>query len=88
MPYGSGIVSGTEKTGPVSYGGLAVPKQSFGAASSASGFPGVDGIIGFGPVGLTHNTVTNTDLVPTFMNNLYSQRSIVSPLITTCEWVF
>ena len=88
VPYRSGIVSGTEKMGPISYGGLAMPKQSFRAASSASGFPDIDGIIGFGPVGLMRNTITNTDLVPTFMNNSYSQRSIVSPLITTCEWVF
>jgi len=76
VKYGSGQVSGTEKIGPVSYAGLAAHKQSFGAASSASGFDTVDGIIGFGPVGLTQGTVSGTGLVPTFMDNLYSQRSI------------
>jgi hypothetical protein len=81
VTYGSGSVSGTEYIGPVSYAGLTVSTQSFGSASSASGFNGVDGIIGFGPVDLTQGTVSNTNSVPTFMDNLYSQGSIVSPLI-------
>jgi len=76
VTYGSGKVSGTEKIGPVSYAGLVVRKQSFGVAASASGFGGVDGILGFGPVGLTSGTVSGASLVPTFTNNLYSQRSI------------
>ena len=85
MAYGSGQVSGTEKIGPVSYAGATVRRQSFGAATTATGFDGVDGIIGFGPVGLTKNTVTGTGLVPTFMDNLYKQRSIVGPTVFVCE---
>lgn len=52
--------------------------QSFGAASSASGFSGVDGILGVGPVDLTQGTVASTSSVPTFLDRLYSQGSIVS----------
>jgi len=76
VPYGSAQVSGNEKIGRVSYSGVTVHKQSFGAATTVSGLTGVDGIIGFGPVGLTQGTVSGTGLVPTFMDNLYSQRSI------------
>ncbi|PNP85047.1 hypothetical protein FNYG_01572 [Fusarium nygamai] len=81
VSYGSGSFSGTEYTDEVSFGGLSVAAQSIGAASSASGFSGVDGIIGFGPVDLTENTVSNTDTVPTFMDNLYSQGSIPSEVL-------
>ncbi|KAF8317955.1 putative aspartic protease [Clavulina sp. PMI_390] len=79
--YGSGSVSGTERTGPVSYAGLTVAKQSFGSASSASGFRGVDGIIGFGPVGLTQGTVSGLSTVPTFMNNLKSAGIIAAEVL-------
>jgi saccharopepsin len=36
----------------------------------------IDGICGFGPEGLTWGTVTNTDTVPTVMENLKSQGMI------------
>ncbi|KAK1252236.1 hypothetical protein MKX08_003423 [Trichoderma sp. CBMAI-0020] len=79
--YGSGSFSGTEYTDNVSFGGLTVQGQSVGAADQASGFNGVDGIIGFGPVDLTANTVDGADQVPTFMDNLYSQGSIASEVL-------
>lgn len=50
VSYGSGTVSGTEYTDDVSLGGLTAVKESIGVASKSSGFTGVDGIIGFGPV--------------------------------------
>ncbi|KAF5695998.1 hypothetical protein FGLOB1_13882 [Fusarium globosum] len=81
VSYGSGQFSGTEYKDKVSFGGLSVAAQSIGAASSASGFSGVDGIIGFGPVDLTESTVSNADTVPTFMDNLYSQGSISSEVL-------
>ncbi|KAF4341615.1 aspartic ase precursor [Fusarium beomiforme] len=81
VSYGSGSMSGTEYTDTVSFGGQSVSSQSIGAASQASGFNGVDGIIGFGPVDLTQNTVSNTDTVPTFMDNLYSQGSISTEVL-------
>jgi hypothetical protein len=81
VSYGSGSFSGTEYTDRVAFGGLTVSSQSIGAASSASGFTGVDGIIGFGPVDLTTDTVSNADTVPTFMDNLYAQGTISSEVL-------
>ncbi|EED12788.1 cathepsin E, putative [Talaromyces stipitatus ATCC 10500] len=76
VSYGSGSFSGKEYKDKVSFGGLTVSSQSIGAATSSSGFSGVDGIIGFGPVVLTEGTVSNANTVPTFLDNLYSQGSI------------
>jgi len=81
VSYGSGEFSGNEYTDTVSFGGLTVTKQSIGAATSASGFQGVDGIIGFGPVDLTEDTVSNANTVPTFTDNLYSQGSISTEVL-------
>lgn len=81
VSYGSGSFSGKEYTDKVTFGGLSVASQSIGAASSSSGFSGVDGIIGFGPVGLTQSTVSNANTVPTFLDNLYSQGSISSEVL-------
>jgi hypothetical protein len=76
VDYGSGSFSGTEYIDNVSFGGLTVSSQSIGSASQSSGFSGVDGIIGFGPVDLTEDTVSNANTVPTFLDNLYIQGSI------------
>lgn len=81
VSYGSGSFSGREYKDKVSFGGLTVSSQSIGAATLASGFDGVDGIIGFGPVDLTEGTVSNANTVPTFMDNLYSQGSISSEVL-------
>ncbi|KAK0108851.1 hypothetical protein ONS96_002691 [Cadophora gregata f. sp. sojae] len=81
VSYGSGSFSGTEYTDTVSFAGLTVSKQSIGAASTATGFSGVDGIIGFGPVGLTSGTVASTSTVPTFMDNLKAQGSISTEVL-------
>ena len=35
-------------------------------------------IFGLGPVGLTEGTVFNMNTVPTFLDNLYSQGTLVS----------
>jgi hypothetical protein len=81
VSYGSGSFSGKEYTDTVSFSGLTVSSQSIGAASQSSGFTGVDGIIGFGPVDLTENTVSNAETVPTFLDNLYSQGSISTEVL-------
>ncbi|CAN8104095.1 unnamed protein product [Discula destructiva] len=81
VTYGSGSFSGTEYTDTVSFAGLTVTSQSIGAATRSTGFSGVDGIIGFGPVGLTSGTVSNANTVPTFMDNLKSQGSIASEVL-------
>ncbi|KAF7903608.1 uncharacterized protein EAF01_006657 [Botrytis porri] len=81
VSYGSGSFSGREYTDTVSFGGLTVKSQSIGAATSASGFSGVDGILGVGPVDLTESTVSGLFTVPTFMDNLKSQGSIASEVL-------
>ncbi|KAM0258916.1 hypothetical protein ACHAQJ_003572 [Trichoderma viride] len=81
VSYGSGSFSGTEYKDTVSFGGLTVSSQSIGAARTSSGFSGVDGIIGFGPVDLTEDTVSNANTVPTFLDNLFSQGSISSEVL-------
>ncbi|TGO20589.1 hypothetical protein BPAE_0283g00010 [Botrytis paeoniae] len=81
VSYGSGSFSGKEYTDTVSFGGLTVKSQSIGAATSASGFSGVDGILGVGPVDLTEGTVSGLSTVPTFLDNLKSQGSITSEIL-------
>ncbi|KAF5380689.1 hypothetical protein D9757_007041 [Collybiopsis confluens] len=80
VSYGSGSFSGTEFTGPVVLGGsdsdLSIPNQSFGVASTASGFNDTDGILGIGPVDLTSGTVSGTSQVPTVTDNLFQNGTI------------
>ncbi|KAF8174814.1 aspartic peptidase domain-containing protein [Mycena galopus ATCC 62051] len=81
VEYGSGTVSGTEYTDTVVVGGLTITKQSIGDGTKNSGFEGVDGIIGFGPVDLTEDTVSGSTTVPTVMNNLLSQGTITDQVL-------
>lgn len=74
VSYGSGSFSGEEYIDKVGFAGLTVQNQSIGAANKSTGFAnGIDGIIGFGPVDLTDDTVSGQSTVPTFMDNLYSE---------------
>ncbi|PCH34196.1 family A1 protease [Wolfiporia cocos MD-104 SS10] len=82
VSYGSGSFSGTEYEDTVTLGSLTIQKQSFGVASQAEGFSGVDGIIGIGPVDLTEDTVNGVDEVPTVTDNLYSQGQISENLVS------
>ncbi|KAJ7040327.1 aspartic peptidase A1 [Mycena alexandri] len=84
VTYGSGSFSGTEFTDQVTLAsGLVIPKQSIGVASRSSGFTGVDGILGIGPVDLTEGTLTKSTstLIPTVTDNLFSQGTITNNLI-------
>ncbi|KAM3583976.1 hypothetical protein VKS41_003942 [Umbelopsis sp. WA50703] len=82
VSYGSGSFSGTEYTDSVSLGsGFTITAQSIGVASTATGFSGVDGIIGFGPDDLTEGTVSNTNVVPTVVDNAYTQGLISSKVL-------
>jgi len=84
VSYGSGSFSGTEYTDQVTLApGLVISKQSIGVASTSSGFDGVDGILGIGPVDLTEGTLTKSTstLIPTVTDNLFSQGTITSDLI-------
>ncbi|KAJ7040410.1 aspartic peptidase A1 [Mycena alexandri] len=84
VTYGSGSFSGTEYTDQVTLApGLVIPQQSIGVASKSSGFTGVDGILGIGPVDLTQGTLTKSTstLIPTVTDNLFSQGTIDNNLI-------
>ncbi|OAX44937.1 acid protease [Rhizopogon vinicolor AM-OR11-026] len=83
VSYGSGSFSGTEYTDTVTLGsGLTITKQSIGVASRSTGFSGVDGILGIGPLDLTEGTLTNapTTTIPTVTQNLYTQ-GIISEVV-------
>ncbi|KAJ6621077.1 aspartic protease [Mycena sp. CBHHK59/15] len=84
VSYGSGSFSGTDYTDQVTLAtGLVIPKQSIGVASTSSGFSGVDGILGIGPVDLTEGTLTKSTstLIPTVTDNLFTQGTITSEVI-------
>ena len=77
MTYGSGSFSGEEWLDTVTLApDLMISQQSIGVASSSSGFDGFDGVLGMGPVDLTVDRVSNTETVPTVMDNLRSQGKI------------
>ncbi|KAG2078091.1 aspartic peptidase A1 [Suillus decipiens] len=79
VDYGSGHFSGTEYLDTVTLGsGLTITKQSIAVASSSSGFSGVDGILGIGPVDLTKGSLIKlpTTTIPTVTDNLYEQNVI------------
>lgn len=77
MGYGSGNFSGEEWLDTVTLASdLVIKQQSIGVAHTSSGFNGLDGIIGLGPVDLTAGSVSNTITVPTVSDNLYSQGTI------------
>ncbi|EIW79969.1 acid protease [Coniophora puteana RWD-64-598 SS2] len=80
--YGSGEFTGKEYIDTVTLGNnLTIAKQMIGVASQAEGFQDVDGVLGVGPVDLTAGTVSNTNTVPTVMDNLYSQGTISHELL-------
>lgn len=59
--------------------GLTIKAQSIGVASQSTGFDGVDGILGIGPVDLTAGTLSDKSAtVPTVTDNLFSQGTITS----------
>ncbi|KAK2465535.1 hypothetical protein APHAL10511_002427 [Amanita phalloides] len=96
VSYGSGSFSGREWVDQVTLAsGLVIEKQSIGVASKSSGFKGVDGILGIGPVDLTHGTLSpgSSETIPTVTHNAFSQGSIdhesvavsFEPITTTGE---
>ncbi|KAF9202351.1 hypothetical protein BGZ49_007480 [Haplosporangium sp. Z 27] len=79
IQYGSGSTKGNEYTDIATIGGLTF-KQEFGVATSASGFDGVDGLVGFGPDDLS--PITNKgENIPTPTDNLHSAGKIGSDVI-------
>ncbi|KAH9171286.1 aspartic peptidase A1 [Lactarius sanguifluus] len=85
VTYGSGSFSGTEFQDFVTIGtGLGIFGQSIGVASTSTGFDGFDGILGIGPVDLTLGTLSpeSNALIPTVTDNLFSQGTITSDLVS------
>ncbi|KAG1842526.1 acid protease [Suillus subalutaceus] len=83
VTYGdNSYVSGEEYTDTVTLNSdLVIDHQSIGVASETSGMGDLDGILGLGPVDLTEGTVSNTNEVPTVMDNLYEQQTISSEVL-------
>ncbi|KAG6331096.1 hypothetical protein ID866_7993 [Astraeus odoratus] len=66
----------------VELGDLVIQSQGIGVASEVTGFPtGVDGILGLGPTVLTTGIGSDRRLIPTVLDNLYSQGIISSPIV-------
>ncbi|EIN03785.1 acid protease [Punctularia strigosozonata HHB-11173 SS5] len=84
VTYGSGEFFGEECSDTVTLSPeLVIRNQSIGAAFQARGFgDGIDGILGIGPVDLTEGTVTGQDTVPTVTDNLFSQGTISSNVVS------
>ncbi|EGO05010.1 hypothetical protein SERLA73DRAFT_82569 [Serpula lacrymans var. lacrymans S7.3] len=83
VTYGSGSFSGTEYTDTVTLGSLTITTQSIGVAQTSTGFSGVDGILGIGPLDLTEGTLTDEQdaTIPTVTDNLYSQGTIPEAVV-------
>jgi cathepsin E len=74
VTYGSGNFAGAEYRDTVDVGGgLIIPNQSIGVATSSEGFSDVDGILGVGPIDLTIGTLSPLAIepVPTVTDNLF-----------------
>lgn len=81
VAYGSGSFSGTEFLDQVTIApGLVIPNQSIGVARTSSGFSGVDGILGIGPVDLTIGTLSINTIssIPTVTDNLFGRGVITA----------
>ncbi|OJA17397.1 acid protease [Rhizopogon vesiculosus] len=90
VDYGSGSFYGTEYTDTVTVtlgNGLTVTDQSIGVAAASTGFTGVDGIIGLGPVDLTEGTLTDepSTTILTFTDNLYIQ-GVISEIVVSISF--
>jgi len=84
VTYGSGSFSGEEFTDTVTLSSaLTITKQSIGVASTSTGFDGVDGILGIGPLDLTEDTLSTgaSTTIPTVTQNLVTQGKIPTTLV-------
>jgi len=82
VTYGSGSFSGSEFVDQVTItSGLVISSQSIGVASTSTGFGGVDGIIGIGPVDLTEDTLSTGGTIPTVTDNAFKQGLIPADVL-------
>ncbi|KAG6333236.1 hypothetical protein ID866_5851 [Astraeus odoratus] len=64
----------------IGLGALIIQSQGIGVPTEVHGFPaGIDGVLGLGPTRLTAGISSDGGLIPTVVDNLYSQGSIGSP---------
>ncbi|KAI0708416.1 acid protease [Earliella scabrosa] len=81
VEYGSGFFVGEQFTDTVTLGDLVIGNQGIGVAKTASGFEGVDGILGIGPVDLTVGKTSDGEAVPTVTDNAFAQGIIGSDVV-------
>ncbi|PIL28749.1 transporter [Ganoderma sinense ZZ0214-1] len=81
VSYGSGFFFGEEYTDTITVGHLVVKRQSIGVAVFASGFNGVDGILGLGPVDLTDNTTSTGGEIPTVVDSAFAEGLIHAKVV-------
>ncbi|KAG6328500.1 hypothetical protein ID866_10589, partial [Astraeus odoratus] len=66
----------------IGLGALLVHQQGIGVPTVVRNFPaGIDGVLGLGPTRLTTGVGSDGRLIPTILDNLYSQGVISSPLL-------
>ncbi|KAG1747796.1 acid protease, partial [Suillus paluster] len=76
VTYGLGSFTGVEYSDTVTLApDLVIANQSIGDALQYADFEGIDGLIGVGPVDLTHHSLSpdTNALIPTIMNNALKQ---------------
>ncbi|KAG6327609.1 hypothetical protein ID866_11480 [Astraeus odoratus] len=82
--YASGSVTFKGKTydDSIGLGALIIHSQGIGVPTELTNFPaGIDGILGLGPTRLTTGIGLDGKLIPTVVDNLYSQGDVSSPLV-------
>ncbi|KAG6331784.1 hypothetical protein ID866_7303 [Astraeus odoratus] len=82
--YAGGLVTfqGQTYNDTIALGDLIIDNQGIGVPTEVRGFPaGPDGILGLGPTGLTTGISADGNLIPTVIDNLYSEGTISSPFL-------
>ncbi|GAA93793.1 uncharacterized protein L969DRAFT_43874 [Mixia osmundae IAM 14324] len=81
--YGSGSYSGREYMDSVNLAsGLTVTKQGVSSATRSTGFTGVNGIMGVGPVDLTQGTTSRGEQIPTVIDTAYTEGFIPARILS------
>ncbi|KAG6329082.1 hypothetical protein ID866_10007 [Astraeus odoratus] len=82
IKYGGGLVTfkGETYNDTIALGAVIVNHQGIGVPTEVNGLAAsIDGILGLGPTAQTEGTSSDGRLIPTVMDNLYSQGAISSP---------
>ncbi|KAG6330488.1 hypothetical protein ID866_8602 [Astraeus odoratus] len=82
--YGGGLIKfkGETYEDTIALDNLVINHQGIGVPTEVTGLPeGIDGMLGLGPTRLTTGISSDGMLIPTVVDNLYSERTIPSPLL-------